>query len=96
MSRNPEGLPKNLLRLFNQGVSNPILHVGRSNEQSGATANADQRDLADALRIAGWDVHPASSELIRGSKCLRLEPKVMDVLVLLARHPGQVLTRTEI
>ncbi|MCB1865431.1 MAG: tetratricopeptide repeat protein [Chromatiales bacterium] len=70
--------------------------MGRSNEQSGATANADQRDLADALRIAGWDVHPASSELIRGSKCLRLEPKVMDVLVLLARHPGQVLTRTEI
>jgi DNA-binding winged helix-turn-helix (wHTH) protein len=49
-----------------------------------------------ALRIAGWRVDPSLHRIRRESDVVRLEPKVMQVLVYLARHAGRVVSRDEL
>ena len=44
----------------------------------------------------GWRVDPLRGTLERGGQSVRLEPKVMDVLVCLARRSGQVVTKDEL
>ena len=48
------------------------------------------------LRIGEWRANPATNELTREGASVRLEPKVMDVLVRLAQRPGEVVTRDEL
>lgn len=43
--------------------------------------------------IAGWRVQPAANRLQRGDQIVRVEPKVMQVLVCLAAEAGEVVTR---
>ncbi|MGD8925732.1 MAG: winged helix-turn-helix domain-containing protein [Thioalkalispiraceae bacterium] len=43
--------------------------------------------------INDWQVSPAEGVLTRGDETVRLEPKAMEVLVYLAEHAGQVITR---
>ena len=43
--------------------------------------------------VAGWRVQPAANRLQRGDAVVRLEPKVMQVLVCLAEQAGEVVTR---
>jgi adenylate cyclase len=47
-------------------------------------------------RIAGWVVEPATGRMTRDGEAISLEPKVMEVLVHLSRHPGQVVSREEL
>ena len=51
---------------------------------------------AGAFSIAGWIVDPATDRIACGDKTIQLEPKVMQVLEYLARHPGQVVSREEL
>ena len=44
----------------------------------------------------GWRVEPARCLLARGSQEIHLEPRVMDVLVCLARRADQVVSRDEL
>jgi len=46
--------------------------------------------------LGDWRVSPDEGQLARGSQIERLEPKVMEVLVYLAAHPGQVISRDEL
>ena len=46
--------------------------------------------------IDGWKVTPADGLLTREGESVRLEPKVMDVLVYFASHPGEVISRMEL
>jgi len=46
--------------------------------------------------IESWRVSPAEGVLLRDNDTLRLEPKVMDVLVYFASRPGEVITREEL
>lgn len=46
--------------------------------------------------IAGWTVDAAGQRLLRDGDEVRLEPKVMSVLVYLARHRGRVVSRNEL
>ncbi|MGB5473082.1 MAG: tetratricopeptide repeat protein [Gammaproteobacteria bacterium] len=46
--------------------------------------------------VEGWQVDPASAEMTRDGKTIKLEPRVMDVLVYLASRPGQVVSRDEL
>ncbi|WP_455221688.1 winged helix-turn-helix domain-containing protein, partial [Kaarinaea lacus] len=46
--------------------------------------------------IEDWHVSPAEGVLLRDKDTLRLEPKVMDVLVYFASRPGEVITREEL
>jgi DNA-binding winged helix-turn-helix (wHTH) protein/TolB-like protein/Tfp pilus assembly protein PilF len=55
------------------------------------TANAAQR-----LNVGDWSVDPATNEISRGGERVHLEPKVVDLLLALARRAGQVVSREEL
>ncbi|HSF18133.1 MAG TPA: winged helix-turn-helix domain-containing protein [Vicinamibacteria bacterium] len=48
------------------------------------------------FRLGEWLVRPDSGEILKGDETIRLEPKVMELLVLFARHPGRVLSKNQI
>jgi TolB-like protein/Flp pilus assembly protein TadD len=50
----------------------------------------------DELRIGDWWVRPRLSRLEGAGRAVHLRPKSMEVLVFLARRPGQVATRAEL
>jgi DNA-binding winged helix-turn-helix (wHTH) protein/TolB-like protein/Tfp pilus assembly protein PilF len=60
---------------------------------SGRKADAPARDR---LRIGSWVADPPTNELRRDGETIRLEPKAMDVLVLLAERAGEVVSREEL
>ena len=55
------------------------------------TANAAQR-----LNVGEWSVDPATNDISRGDERVHLEPKVVDLLLALARRAGQVVSREEL
>lgn len=48
------------------------------------------------FHIAEWEIQPESNCLRRGEQDFHLEPKVMQVLLQLATHPNQVLSKEEL
>ena len=48
------------------------------------------------FRVGEWQVDPRANELTRGGETVRLEPKAMRVLCLLAARPGGVIYREEL
>jgi len=48
------------------------------------------------FRLGEWLVRPSLNQLSRGGEPVRLRPKVMDVLVLLAEHAGEVVAKETI
>jgi adenylate cyclase len=50
----------------------------------------------EGYKVADWIVEPAITRITRKGEVIRLEPKVMDVLVYLANRPGQLITREEL
>jgi DNA-binding winged helix-turn-helix (wHTH) protein len=52
--------------------------------------------MEPGFRIGDWQVQPDVGTLTRGEEQVQLEPKVMEVLVYLARHPGDVLPKEKI
>lgn len=50
----------------------------------------------NAFRIGDWRVDPSQCQIQLGDRIVKLEPKVMDVLIYFARRPGQVLSREEL
>ncbi len=57
----------------------------------GADAMAQTR-----LQIGEWWADPATNELGRASETVRIEPKAMEVLMVLAGRPGGVVSREEL
>ena len=53
-------------------------------------------DLEFGFRVEDWEVAPRQGTLTRGEDVARLEPKVMGVLVCLARNAGEVVKRDEL
>jgi len=64
-----------------------------NNDDGPATAEI-QTD--ETFRVADWTVDAPGNRLLRGGEEVRLEPRVMRVLVYLARHPGRVVSRDEL
>ncbi|MDX5152549.1 MAG: winged helix-turn-helix domain-containing protein, partial [Acidiferrobacterales bacterium] len=58
----------------------------------------DENDLLphEPFEIGDWVVDPDSGRLRRGDDEVKLEPKVMAVLVYLAQQPGKVFSREEL
>lgn len=58
----------------------------------------DENDIPphEPFEIGEWLVDPDSGRLRRGDDEVKLEPKVMAVLVCLAQQPGKVLSREEL
>jgi len=52
--------------------------------------------MSDTFFFADWQVDPAANSLRRGKQLIQLEPKAMDVLLLLCRHAGEVLSSDDI
>jgi DNA-binding winged helix-turn-helix (wHTH) protein len=52
-------------------------------------------DLDIGFRLGDWEVRPRQGTLVRGEIVNRLEPRVMAVLLCLARHAPDVVTREE-
>jgi len=49
-----------------------------------------------AYRIGEWTVDPDTCRMTRGDQCRPLRPKLTDLLLLLAHHAGEVLTKDQI
>jgi DNA-binding winged helix-turn-helix (wHTH) protein len=49
----------------------------------------------DGFRVGPWSVEPKGGLLRRGADLVRVEPKVMDVLVYFAERAGEVVSREE-
>ncbi|EGV18467.1 winged helix-turn-helix domain-containing protein [Thiocapsa marina] len=50
----------------------------------------------DGFRVGPWSVDPKGGLLSRGTRLVRVEPKVMDVLVYFAGRAGEVVSREEL
>ena len=59
-----------------------------------ATENTwNKARLMKGFSLNGWQVKPLAGKLTNASDEIHLEPKIMDVLVCLACHQGEVVTR---
>jgi adenylate cyclase len=61
-----------------------------------ATSAGGFSDLNAGFRLSDWAVDPVSNSLSRDGETIRLEPKVMEVLVYLASRPGVVVSRGQL
>jgi DNA-binding winged helix-turn-helix (wHTH) protein/TolB-like protein/Tfp pilus assembly protein PilF len=61
-----------------------------------AESHSRPSETARQLQVGEWRVAPASNELRRGPETVRLEPKAMDLLVVLAERAGKVVGREEL
>jgi len=52
--------------------------------------------MSKAFQLGKWQVFPLEGKLVSGDRVERLRPRAMDVLVLLARAPGEVVERDTI
>ena len=48
------------------------------------------------FRVGEWRVHRRMNTISRSSETVRIEPKMMDVLALLAKHGGEVVSKEQI
>src|SRR5262245_53830771 len=60
------------------------------------TGETDSPAHRKQFRVGAWLVTPGLDELQRGAERVRLEPKGMELLVLLASHPGEPVTRDQL
>ena len=61
------------------------------------TNNASKNSKASrTFELGAWHVEPQAGSLIRGTNKTNVEPKVMDLLMLLANEPGRVYSRADI
>lgn len=52
--------------------------------------------MSDDFRVGTWLVQPSLNTICNNGTAARLEPRVMGVLVCLARHPGEALTKEKL
>ena len=61
-----------------------------------ASTQSEGKTRTARLRVGEWRVDSARNEVSRGDETVRLEPKVVEVLVHLAARPGDVISREEL
>lgn len=52
-----------------------------------------QQYLSDGFKLVDWKVNPALNQLTIDERAFELEPKVMQVLVCLNEHAGELVTK---
>ncbi len=60
------------------------------------TPKLDQGLHSHAFLVGEWQVQPLLNTISKGEQTARLEPKVMQVLVCLAEHVGEVVAKEEL
>jgi TolB-like protein/DNA-binding winged helix-turn-helix (wHTH) protein/Flp pilus assembly protein TadD len=58
--------------------------------------NTSSNDLRAGFTLAQWTVLPNQNRIECGTNSIHLEPKVMEVLCVLARHQGEVVSRPQL
>ena len=61
-----------------------------------SVSNNEFDSKAESFQVGDWRVRPGSCEIVRNNNIVRLEPKVMTLLQLLASRPGEAFTRMEL
>ena len=61
-----------------------------------STPIATESALGGNFRIGPWFVEPSVNTVSRNGKTIRLEPKVLEVVVYLAQHPGETVAKEEL
>ncbi len=69
-----------------------ISHIARALRGEGSSGKPS---LARGFRLGGWQVRPDLCSLEMDGRSLQLEPKTMGVLLCLAQHAPQVVTREQ-
>lgn len=64
-------------------------------EQQGSNQTLND-GLLRGFRLDEWTIEPLTSTFKRNGHTFHVEPKVMDVLLCLARHAGEVVTRDQL
>ncbi|NNK92974.1 MAG: hypothetical protein HKP41_01345, partial [Desulfobacterales bacterium] len=67
-----------------------------SQKLHGVVSEDHVKQLIGNFTIDGWYIEPETGHISRGKRFIRLEPKLMHVLVYLAQHAGQVASRTKL
>ncbi len=67
-----------------------------SRPDQSAVGSLSRPPLKSEFEIDQWTIHPQLNCVVNGTDLVRLEPKVMQVLLELASHPGEVLTKEEL
>lgn len=62
-------------------------------EEPGMSISEQKREAFD---VGHWHVKPALNRISQGAQTHEVEPKVMQVLVCLAQHPGEVVSREDL
>jgi DNA-binding winged helix-turn-helix (wHTH) protein/TolB-like protein/Tfp pilus assembly protein PilF len=83
IARDTEGIESAELR---SRPDEPVMLFLRSGEEA----------VQQPVQIGPWSVDPEANVVRRGEETIRLEPKAMDVLVLLAQRAGRVVRREEL
>src|SRR6516164_10145346 len=52
--------------------------------------------VAKSLKVGSWIVDPSLNGMSSDGRTVRLEPKVMEVLLCLAQHPGETLSKEQL
>jgi DNA-binding winged helix-turn-helix (wHTH) protein/WD40 repeat protein len=60
------------------------------------TQVATTPQFGEPFLVGDWRVEPTLNRLVRGEDSVQLEHKGMDVLLCLAEHPGEVVTKHEL
>lgn len=68
----------------------------RDPDPPGPAAAEPDAPPGDDFELGGWRVRPSLNRLTRGGATVRLEPKMMDVLALLASRAGRVVSKDEL
>jgi TolB-like protein/tetratricopeptide (TPR) repeat protein len=61
-----------------------------------ASGKGDKPHATPDLQVGRWRVQPSLNQVRDGATARHVEPQVMDLLVFLARRPGQVVSKDEI
>lgn len=48
------------------------------------------------VRVGEWLITPSINQISRAGRHLTLEPRLIDLLMYFAQHPGEVLSRDEL
>src|SRR5215813_13343109 len=53
-------------------------------------------EMKKSLKVGSWIVDPSLNSMSCEGRTVRLEPKVMEVLLCLAQHPGETLSKEQL
>lgn len=68
----------------------------KRSEQLDAAETPPLRSLRGNFGVGDWTVLPRENRIKLGERTVHLRPRVMDVLTVLAAHPGEVLARGDV